>query len=525
MKIRHNIPLITLFLLLNVAPAHAQRHTISGTISDAATGEVLIGATIIAVTLDKGTASNSYGFYSLTLPKMDSLTVLYSFIGFKPQLKKIYLTEDVALDVSLSVLDTVLDGIVVSGERAAVDNVRQTRMSVVDVPVQAIERLPAILGEQDVLKVIQLLPGVQSGEEGTAGYHVRGGATDQNLVQLDEATVYNPSHLFGLFSTFNTAALNNVQLVTGGFPANYGGRLSSTLDITMKEGNRQEYMVHGGIGLLATQLTVEGPLAKNRSSFIVSGRRSYFDLLSRPFQKSKGDNNYYLYDLNVKLNHQFSVKDRVYLSVFTGRDNAEYISPSSLGYGIRFGNTTGTLRWNHIFGKKIFSNTSLIRNKYFIRVNSTQGEFFSQNYSGIEDVTLKSELQYFPSPVHNFRFGALATGHIFRSTGNEGRAPTGQKATVLDESAIPKRTSTEAALYVNDRWEISNKLGLNLGFRVPAFFNADTTYFKLEPRVSVKLGVSESASIKAVLYRDEPVCTSHPQYYSFGSNRYLGHVQ
>ena len=482
---------------LTASPASAQRHTISGTITDAETGEVLIGANVVAVTLDKGTASNNYGFYSLTLPRTDSLAILFSYLGFEPQLKKVYLTENIVLNVLLRATSTTLGEVAVTAERTNADNVRQTFMGVVDVPIRAVERLPAILGEQDVLKVIQLLPGVQSGEEGTAGFFVRGGAADQNLVQLDEATVYNPSHLFGLFSTFNTAALNNVELIKGGFPAYYGGRLSSTLNISMREGNRQRHEVQGGIGLLSTQLTVEGPLQKDRASFILSGRRSYLDILARPFIKSQNKNLYFFYDVNAKINYQFSGKDRVYASVFTGRDDAEYVSPSSLGYGIRFGNSTGTLRWNHLFGNKLFANTSVIRNKYFIRVNSVQGDFFAQNRSGIEDVTVKTELEYYPSPAHHVRTGAVLTRHIFSSTGNQGSVPADQGVPSLTSDAIPKRRSTEYAFYVNDRWEINDRFGINIGLRAPYYTTPDTSYLKAEPRISIRFGLDEASSIKA----------------------------
>ncbi len=497
MTARSPVSLFVLLTLLIGPPVYAQKYTLRGTITDGQSGEVLIGANVLAVTMDKGTASNAYGFYSLTLPRTDSLTVVFSYLGYQPQVKKVYLSADIVLDVALEPRRAVLDEITVSAERSSADNVRQTRMGVIDVPIRAIERLPAILGEQDVMKVLQLLPGVQAGEEGTAGFFVRGGAADQNLVQLDEATVYNPSHLFGLFSTFNTAALNNVQLVKGGFPAYYGGRLSSTLDISMREGNRQRHEVQGGLGLLSTQLTVEGPLRKDRASFILSGRRSYVDLVLRPFQKSKNKNLYYFYDVNAKLNYQFSGTDRVYFSLFTGRDNAEYVSPSSIGYGVRFGNSTATLRWNHLFGNKLFANTSVIRNKYFIRVNSIQGEFFAQNYSGIEDLAVKTELQYYPDPAHHVRLGGLLTRHVFRSTGNEGHVTAGKGLTDLAESGIPRRRSTEAALYLNDRWEISDRVGVNLGLRAPYFATEGTTYLRVEPRVSVKLGVDAHSSLKA----------------------------
>ena len=483
--------------LLTSNPAFAQRYTISGTITDAETGEVLIGANVLAVTLDTGTASNTYGFYSLTLPRRDSLTLVFSFLGFEPQIKKIYLTTDIALDIPLSPRSASLDEVTVTAERPGEANVKKTQMSVIDVPVHLIEQFPVILGEQDVLKVIQLLPGVQGGQEGTTGFYVRGGNIDQNLVQLDEATVYNPNHLFGLFSTFNTRALNNVTLVKGGFPANYGGRLSSVVEINMREGNKRHYGVQGGLGLITSQLSAEGPIKKDKASFIISGRRSYLDLVARPFQNSKNRNTYHFYDVNGKINYQLSKRDRVYFSLFRGRDIAEYVDASGLGYGIRFGNSTATLRWNHLFGSKLFSNVSLIRNKYFLRISTVQAQFFSQNFSGIEDLTAKAEFQYYPVPAHNIRFGAVLMDHNFRSTGVEGGVIKDLVVPAFDENNIIPQPSQEYAFYVNDRWEINDRLGLNVGVRVPYYTAREASYTRVEPRVSAKVALTDRASLKA----------------------------
>ena len=483
-------------LLCFADQANGQRRTVSGTVVDGQTGEVLIGANVRALTPSVGTATNTYGFYSLTVSRADSVTVVYTHVGYWPRVKKVFLADDLVVDVELHSEVVALDEIVVTGESADVANVRETRMGVVDVPVRAVERLPAILGEQDVLKLLQLLPGVQAGNEGTTGYHVRGGAVDQNLVLLDEATVYNPSHLFGLFSTFNARALNNVELIKGGFPAYYGGRLSSTLRVTMREGNRRDHDQQGGIGLISSHLTVEGPISRDRASYMVSARRSYLDLIIRPFQKSDHKNLYYFYDVNAKVNYRIATTDRVYVSLFTGRDVAEYVGSSSVGYGVRFGNSTGTLRWNHIFGSRLFSNTSLILNRYFIRINNIQGQYYSQNYSGIDDLSAKTELEYYRGPEHNIRVGGLLTRHVFRSTGSESRVPTGQNLATIDTSRIPQRASTEAALWFNNRWELSKHVGLNFGLRTPLFRTRDTTYVSAEPRVSVRFGIGPTSSLK-----------------------------
>ena len=329
-------------LLISLAmQGTAQNITISGHITDAKTGEDLIGATVYNTNAKTGTVTNNYGFYTLTVAKNDTLGMVFSYIGYTPQTKKITTSKSMVLNINLQEANNSLGEVVVNAQRND-NNVRKAQMGVIDVPIKQITTLPAIGGENDVLKVVQLLPGVQSGKEGTTGFHVRGGNTDQNLVQLDEATIYNPNHLFGLFSTFNTNAINNVKLIKGGFPAEYGGRLSSILEITMKEGNRNKFGVSGGIGLLSSNLSVEGPIKKEKGSFIVSARRSYFDILSKPFiPKNKNNTNYYLYDVNAKLNYSLSDKDRVYLSFFTGLDDAKYTGASSLNYGINFGNKIG----------------------------------------------------------------------------------------------------------------------------------------------------------------------------------------
>mgnify|MGYP003393874112 CR=1 FL=1 len=285
------------FFLLPLALL-SQKATISGYIKDAKTGEALIGATAYIVALKIGAAANEYGFYSLTVPKSDSLIIVINYIGYSPQIIKVLLDKDYSINIKMQSATSELDEVVVSGEKSN-KNVEKAEMGVINIPIEKIKSMPVVFGESDVLKVIQLLPGVQSGNEGTTGFFVRGGNADQNLVQLDEATVYNPNHLFGLFSTFNTRALNNVELIKGGFPAQYGGRLSSVLDIKMKEGNNNNYQVQGGIGLISSQLTIEGPIKKEKISFIVSARTSYIDWVIKPFLKTGVDIKYNFYDLNA----------------------------------------------------------------------------------------------------------------------------------------------------------------------------------------------------------------------------------
>ena len=482
------------FLLLPLVVS-AQNYTVSGYLKDAKSGEALIGANIFVPSQKTGTVANVYGYYSLTIPKSDSLRVIYSYVGYAPQVKILKLNQDLRVEVQLEASEDLLSEVVISAERAD-KNVSNTQMSVIDIPVKRISELPAILGEPDLLKVVQLLPGVQAGQEGTTGFYVRGGNADQNLVQLDGATVYNPNHLFGLFSTFNQRALNKVSLIKGGFPAQYGGRLSSILDISMKEGNDKTYHVEGGIGLITSNITVEGPIAKERASFIVSARRTYLDLILKPVKLFKG-NSYAFYDLNAKVNYTVGKKDRLFLSYFKGQDNASYTDASSLNYGIRFGNGTTTMRWNHLFNPKLFVNTSVIYNSYLLNLSSVQGKYYSQFYSGIDDINGKTEFEYFASPKHNIRFGLNYTYHTFSPTGKSAKIPKDGIITNLDLNQVAKKYNTEAAVYINDDITLSNKVGLSLGARVPTFIDKDTSYIRFEPRAAIKFELTKESSIKA----------------------------
>ncbi|NND70848.1 MAG: TonB-dependent receptor [Rhodothermales bacterium] len=483
---------------LLIAPAAVgQQFTISGTVTDSETGEVLIGATVYAVTLDKGATTNRYGFYSLTLRQRDSLSVMFSYLGFEPQVKKILPAGDLLLNIQLDSQTAEYDEVIVEADRLSPDNIRAVQAGVIDVPVRMIQTLPAILGEQDVLKIIQLLPGVQSGNEGTTGIYVRGGNIDQNLVRLDDAVVYNPNHLFGLFSTFNTNALNDVRFVKGGFPASYGGRLSSVVEISMREGNQKRFGGQAGIGLITSQGTFEGPIVKDKGSFIISGRRSYLDLVSRPFVGSNRQNTYHFYDVNGKANYRLGKDDRMYVSVFRGRDIAKYVDASGLGYNINFGNTTTTYRWNHIFGSKLFGNLSLIRNNYFLEIATVQAQFFSQNFSGIRDLTAKADFEFYPTPTHKVDFGFVAMDHRFRSTGFEGEVVKDLVIPAFDNSNIIPKSSNEYALYVNDTIDLTSRLGISAGVRVPHYTTVDTSYTRVEPRLTLKVEPDAVSSVKA----------------------------
>jgi len=489
--------LITLIFVCLIITTKAQKITISGYVKDASTGESLIGATIYNTNHKTGAITNNYGYYTLTIQKADTLGMVFSYIGYSPQTKKITTDKDILINIDLLSSDNSLSEIVINAKRND-NNVRQAQMGVIDVPLRQINTLPAIGGESDILKVIQLLPGVQPGKEGTTGFHVRGGNTDQNLVQLDEATIYNPNHLFGLFSTFNTNAINNVKLIKGGFPAEYGGRLSSILEITMKEGNKNKFAVSGGVGLLSSNLTFEGPIKKEKGSFIISGRRSYFDILAKPvIPKNKNNTNYYLYDLNAKFNYTLTDKDRVYLSFFTGLDDAKYTGASSLNYGINFGNKTATLRWNHLFSNKIFTNTSVIYNDYHNSLTTAQGKYVAQQYSGIRDVNAKTDWEIHPNSNHTIKLGANYSYNTFfpATTANK----LSKKGTVpaLKPDSIPRTYSSQLAFYLSDEIKLNEVFSANLGVRVPMFLSTKANYSAIEPRVTLKASTSSTSSIKA----------------------------
>ncbi len=356
--------------------AQSEKFTISGYVEDANTGEKLIGANVYDPEKTKGTTSNVYGFFSLTLPK-DSVYLAVSYLGYETKYFRLKLDKDVEMNFQLSSGEALAEVEVVAEKLDKIEE--KTQMSQIEVPVQQIQRLPALLGEVDVLKSLQLLPGVQSGGEGTSGLYVRGGSPDQNLILLDGTPVYNVSHLFGFFSVFNADAINTVKLTKGGYPARYGGRLSSVLEINMKEGNNKEFKGTGTIGLLASKLTLEGPIVKDKTSFIVSGRRTYYDLLAKPFIKAQANQTegsdfgggYHFYDLNAKVNHKFSDKDRLFLSVYAGQDKfgfdveEDYMDSSSkYDFGLDWGNITSALRWNHVWNNKLFSNVTGTYSRY-----------------------------------------------------------------------------------------------------------------------------------------------------------------
>ncbi len=515
--------LTILFLLLFAAtvPLAAQKYTINGYISDAESGEMLIGANAFDFQTSSGTVSNTYGFFSLTLPK-DSVYMTVSYIGYQPQTFAFDLTKDVEMNIKLS-SSVSLEVVEVTASKNGEPIEEQTQMSTVSIPVAQIKKLPAFLGETDILKALQLLPGVQSGGEGQSGLYVRGGSPDQNLILLDGVPVYNASHLFGFFSVFNADAIKDVNLIKGGFPARYGGRLSSVLDIKMKEGNMKKFKGAGSIGLISSKLTLEGPIISDKTSFIVSARRTYIDVLARPiiqnaFSQDGGEGNagYFFYDLNAKVNHKFSDKDRLFLSFYSGRDKFyfdltekfdEDVYKQSIGFG--WGNVTSAVRYNHVWGNRLFSNVTMTYSKYDFNTSGdnedtyvTNGETitdgFKLNYdSGITDYAAKVDFDFVPNPNHFIRFGANYINHEFDpGTFNVGFQSEGIAIdTTFGQSKV---NANEFAFFVEDDFKIGSKLKINAGLHFSGFgVDQGKIYTSLQPRIGARYLLPGKSSIKA----------------------------
>jgi outer membrane receptor for ferrienterochelin and colicin len=356
------------------------------------------------------------------------------------------------------------DEVVVSGERSD-ENIKSKEMSIIKMHVDRIKELPVLMGEVDILKTIQLLPGVQSGGEGSSGFYVRGGGPDQNLILLDDAVVYNASHLMGFMSVFNSDAINDIKLIKGGMPAEYGGRLSSVLDISMKNGNSKSYHAKGGLGLISSRLTLEGPIVKNKSSFLISGRRTYADLVIKPFISEDSDMSgfgYYFYDINLKAHYQFSDKDRIYLSGYFGRDVFSIEKKESdIKLSIPWGNATASLRWNHLFNEKFFMNTTLVYSDYNFEFTGEQQDFEFKLISGLRDYNIKSDFNYLGFVRHDIKFGLNVTFHTFTPSSMSAKVGT----TDYDSGDIIKQYANEYALYLGDNFDITEKLSVYLGLR------------------------------------------------------------
>jgi hypothetical protein len=512
--------ILYIFFLVSAFSLQAQKVTISGYIKDAKTGEELIGATVFVEETKSGGSANIYGFYSITLPKAGTYNIKYNYLGYSAVTKTLDLTQSKTLNVELSQDNLELKEVVVTGEQSNA-NVEKVEMSSVSLKMEAVKKIPAFFGEVDVLKIIQLLPGVQNAGDGNTGFFVRGGGSDQNLILLDEAIVYNASHLFNFFSVFNSDAIKDLKLSKGGITPEYGGRLSSVLDIRMKDGNTKEFKGTGGLGLISSRLTLEGPIIKDKSSFLVSGRRTYADLfLKLSPDEAQRSNKLYFYDFNTKFNYTINDKNRIFLSGYFGRDVLGFDE----FFGFDWGNTTGTLRWNHLFSDKLFSNFSLIYTNYLFNIKGDIGPVTFRWKSAINDINLKSDFTYYLNSKNTFNFGVQSIYHQL----DPGEIKTEIQNAFSSTTTLSKNNGLEHGLYFNNEQKVNSRLSFKYGARFSIYqviggqggkqYEYDKSdpnewlvkdtinlqsgavyqnYFGFEPRASAKYTLDEFSSIKA----------------------------
>lgn len=512
-----HLSILLSFLAFSFCAMSQESFTISGTITSQQTGETIIGASVKVAGRTTGTVSNEYGFYSLTLPR-GNYQLEISSVGLQLKKMDVELNKNTTLHISLADIDKTMEAVTVTATSKG-RSISNPQMGIERLTTKEIQKIPVLLGERDVLKTVQLLPGIKSAGDGNSGFFVRGGAADQNLILLDEAPVYNASHLLGFFSTFNSDAIKDITVYKGGMPAQYGGRLSSVLDIKMNDGNNQYYSVSGGLGLISAKLNVEGPVQKNRSSFLVTGRRTYADMFLKLSNDSNlNSNTLYFYDLNAKLNYILGDKDRLYLSGYFGKDKLG----AGETFGLTWGNATGTLRWNHIYNSKLFSNTSLIFSNYDYTISIRSGANNFDIFSQIRDWNLKQEWQWYTNNRNTVRFGFNSIYHTIRPG-----EVTSDETSSINEKALQKRYSWENALFATNTWKLSNRIHATYGLRVTSFsilgkgdfYNIDKdgqildtlhyesgdlvkTYINIEPRLAISYQFNASASVKASYVRN-----------------------
>jgi hypothetical protein len=530
---------ILLLLLLCSGFGYTQaqnKFTISGYIKDARTGEELIGATIYVQELGTGATSNAYGFYSLTLPA-GKYTLSYSYIGFVNQQKKITLASAQTINMELPEESVQMQEVVVSAQKMD-ENVTEVKMSRENIKIERIKSMPALFGEVDVLRSLQMLPGIQSAGEGTTGLFVRGGSADQTLMLLDEATVYNASHFLGFFSVFNPDAIKDIELYKGGIPAEFGGRLASIVDVRMKDGNSKNFAASGGIGSISSRLTLEGPIIKDKASYIISGRRTYADLfLKLSPDEAINSNTLYFYDLNAKVNYKINDKNRIFLSGYFGKDVFGFDDV----FGLNWGNTTTTFRWNHLFNPKLFLNTTVLFSDFNYGFDINDG---AQNFewkSDLQEYALKLDFNYFLNPANELRFGSNTMVHRFSPATIKPK----NAGSIFESFSLDNKYAVEQAFYVSNNQKISDRFSLQYGLRYSLFQNvgpgrvfqytpglprADSTiadtlnysrfekinfYHGLEPRIGARFLVDQNSSIKASYNRMR-------QYLQIASNSTAG---
>lgn len=514
---------VTIFLSTEIIAQ--EKFTLRGYVKDSLSGETLIGASILVSNESRGVTTNQYGYFSITLPQ-DDYKLIFSYVGYAPRIININFNSNTSKDILLLPVSSTINDVTVTAQKK-ISNVKSAQMGQVDISINTVKSLPSFLGETDILKTLQLLPGVRNAGEGNSGFYVRGGGPDQNLILLDEAVVYNTGHLFGFFSVFNSDAIKNLTLIKGGMPAQYGGRLSSVIDIAMKEGNINKTEVDAGIGLIASRFSIQGPIAKNKASYIISARRTYVDLLVKPFIKKNSSfygSGYYFYDLNAKMNYQISNNDHLYLSGYFGRDKFDFNnSRRSFSTSIPWGNSTATFRWNHSYNKKLFSNLSLIYNDYKFDFFGKQDNLNLNLSSGIKDYNAKFDVDFFASTSHKVKFGGQYIYHTFYPSVVSGN----QDSVVFHPANIQKKYANEYGIYIQDDWDVSKKIKINYGIRYSMFqqigpytkYDEDAngnkldssfyskgktikTYGGFEPRFTIRYAINNNSSIKASATRN-----------------------
>ncbi len=496
---------LLLLFIFQCIQLFSQDFTINGYVEDAKTGERLIGAVVYDSISQNGFNCNAYGYFALKLHH-GPINLKCSYLGYDTRKVSFSLEKDTSLNIFLQPKAFALNEVIVYDR---IHTLKRSQISTVELPIITIKNIPSLMGETDLLKALQLLPGVQSGTEGTGGLYVRGGGPDQNLILLDGVSVYNPDHLFGFVSVFNSDAIKNVTLIKGGFPAQYGGRLSSIVDIRMKEGNNKETHGEAAIGLISSKLMVEGPLVKDRSSYLISARRSWIDIFTRSLLKKKELPYGYFYDLTAKINHIFSNQSRLYFSIYIGRDKITSINTSSetvMGdykYNNRenqyfgWGNITSSLRWNYSFSNKLFSNTSInysdykyFDNKLFYNSETnvktglvTNEDYESEFHSGIKDIAIKSDFDFQPFTGHKIKFGAGSIYHLFTPNAQISMINTGMDSSLTGKSNY-RLEALEPSIYIEDDIEFNSRLKVNAGLRISGFLVKSRFYGSIEPRVS-----------------------------------------
>lgn len=454
--------LITTFLLNSNNAAAQQKFTLSGYVKDSSNAEELIGASIFIEQLKTGITTNAYGFYSITLPE-GNYQVQIQYLGYSTLKKTINLNNNQTLNITLTKSSKSLQAVEINAARSD-ENIRSTQMSVTELSIETIKKIPMLFGEVDIIRSLSMLPGVVSAGEGVGGFYVRGGSVDQNLVLLDEAVIYNASHLLGFFSVFNSDAVKDVKLYTGGIPAEYGGRISSILDVKLRDGNLKKFSGSGGIGLISSRILLEGPIKKDKASFVFSARRTYSDLLIKlsPDPEIR-QNRLYFYDLNGKINWKINDKNRIYLSSYFARDIFKFTS----AFKIAWGNATVTTRWNHLFSEKLFSNLSLVFSDYQYELGQPNGAQAFNWQSKIRSIGLKYDFSHFINPKNLLKYGIQATYYRFFP----GEVKPVDVNTIFNGLKVPDKNAVEAAIYISNEQKINEHLSFQYGLRYATFSN------------------------------------------------------